>query len=122
MNEVDRLFERFDSLIEQFEQLLLCIGDKKYFPRPQLIEVQEQFRAIKERLGEVSKELQRREKTDLERFFLFPAVEKARTRLHAKWNSNPISSNWFHQLCDAQGDLKHMGSDLHRFRQKVMSR
>jgi hypothetical protein len=118
MTEVDRLLERFDSLITQFEKLVIAIGDKKWLDRSELQAAQQQYKSLKETLSETPKELQHRSMTDLERRFFFRELEKARTKLHARSNTNPINSNWIHQLADAQGDLTHGRFVLAEFKKK----
>lgn len=118
MDDFDSLLERFDSLIQPFDKLMACIGDKSFLPRHELREAQEQFKSIKETMNTVYKDLQHRQVTDIEHRFFIPAVAKARTKLHAKWNSNPFASHWFHELYDARDDLNHMRFELERFRKK----
>src|SRR3990172_4551074 len=119
MDDFDRLLERFDSLIQPFDKLMLCIGDKKFLPRHELSEAREQFKSIKETLNTVYKDLQRQQLNELERRFFVHAVAKARTKLHARWNSNPITSRWFGELYNARDDLNHMRFELLRFRDKA---
>lgn len=119
MDDFGVVLERFDSLIKPFDKLIACIADKTFLPRHELTDAREQFKSIKETLNTVYKDLQRQQLNELERRFFVPAVAKARTKLHARWNSNPFTSRWFDQLYDSRDDLNHMRFELERFRDKA---
>ena len=56
----------------------------------------------------------RRERTEAEEHFFFPAVRQALIALRAPTNTNPLSSNWEAQLSEARTEISYHLDRLER--------
>lgn len=91
--------------------ILALLGDKRHLSRDERSHVEELYRTLKDDLkktattGTVSG--QKKPLTDAEERFYAPAVRAASLALAPAVNSNPIASNWFSALYDAQIEFGH---------------
>lgn len=87
------------------------LGDKKHLSQEDRVRVEELYRSLKIDLkraatvGTVNGE--KIPLTDAEKCFYAPAVQAAALALSPAVNSNPISSDWFSALYDAQIEFAH---------------
>jgi hypothetical protein len=93
------------------EALMTLLSDKRRLSPEDRAHFEELYRSLKDDLkraamvGTASGE--KRALTDAEERFYAPAVRAAAMALVPAVNSNPITSNWFSALYDAQIELAH---------------
>jgi hypothetical protein len=110
-HELQSIWDKLASFDVRCEAIMTLLGDKRHLPREDRAHVEELYRSLKDDLkraataGTVSGE--KRALTDAEERFYSPAVRAAALALAPAVNSNPITSNWFSALYDAQIEFAH---------------
>lgn len=105
---IRKAFAGFDA---RCEAIMTLLSDKRHLSPEDRSQAESLYRPLKNDLkrasavGTVNGE--KRALTDAERFFYAPAVCAAALALSPAVNSNPIASDWFSALCDAQMEFAH---------------
>jgi hypothetical protein len=109
--ELQSIRDKLASFDLRCEAIMTLLGDKRHLSREDRSHVEELYRSLKDELkrsatiGTVTGE--KRALTDGEERFYAPAVRAAMLALAPAVNSNPITSNWFSALYDAQIEFAH---------------
>ncbi len=109
--EQQSISDKLASFDARCEAIMTLLGDKRRLSPEDRAHVEELYRSLKDDLkraamvGTVSGE--KRALTDAEERFYAPAVRAAALALMPAVNSNPITSNWFSALYDAQIEFAH---------------
>jgi hypothetical protein len=110
-HELQSIRDKLASFDVRCEAIMTLLGDKRHLPREDRAHVEELYRSLKDDLkragtvGTLSGE--KRALTDAEERVYAPAVRAAALALAPAVNSNPITSNWFSALYDAQIEFAH---------------
>lgn len=110
-NELQSIRDKLASFDARCETIMALLGDKRQLSREDRAHVEELYRSLKDDLkraataGTVRGE--KRALTDAEDRFYAPAVRAAALALAPAVNSDPITSNWFSALYDAQIEFAH---------------
>ncbi|MDB5875372.1 MAG: hypothetical protein JWQ07_4814 [Ramlibacter sp.] len=111
IQELKSIRDKLASFDARCEAIMALLGDKRHLSREERAHVEELYRSLKDDLkraataGAVTGE--KRALTDGEERFYAPAVRAAALALAPAVNSNPITSNWFSALYDAQIEFAH---------------
>lgn len=110
-HELRSIRDKLASFDARCEVIMTLLGDKRHLLREDRSHVEELYRSLKDDLkraatvGTVRGE--KRALTDAEEGLYAPAVRAAALALAPAVNSNPIASNWFSALYDAQIEFAH---------------
>jgi two-component sensor histidine kinase len=110
-HELQSIRDRLAGFEARCAAIMALLGDKRHLSREDRTNVEELYRSLKDDLkraatvGTVSGE--KRALTDAEERFYAPAARAAALALAPAVNSNPITSNWFSALYDAQIEFAH---------------
>lgn len=110
-HELQSIRDKLVGFDARCDEVMAMISGKKHLSREDRAHVEELYRSLKEDLkraaaiGTVRDE--KRALTDAEKRFYAPAVRSAALALMPAVNSNPITSNWFSALYDAQIEFAH---------------
>ena len=102
------------------EEIMALISEKRRLNPDELADVQERYRSLKSDLKEAVKSpyvhepRRKRELTVCESAFYDPAVRRAHIALRPPTNSNPISSQWFGAVHEAQMEFSYYRHSLTR--------
>jgi hypothetical protein len=106
------------TYIQRCEILVDLIGEKRRLTASERMEVEGQYRSLKEDLKLAAKygtiDNTRRTKTRTEDCFYDPAVRKAAIDLQPATNSNPITSHWLSAVIEAQSEFTYYLDSLER--------
>ena len=110
-HELQSIRGKLASFDARCEAIMALLGDKRHLSREDRAHVEELYRSLKDDLKRAAtagtvggKKLAL---TDAEERFYAPAVRAAALALAPAVNSNPITSNWFSALYDAQIEFAH---------------
>lgn len=110
-HELQSIRDKLADFNARCEVPMSLLGDKKHLSQEDRVRVEELYRSLKDDLkraatvGTVSGE--KIPLTDAEKCFYAPAVRAAALALSPAVNSNPITSDWFSALYDAQIEFAH---------------
>lgn len=113
MSDVERedVIQRLKKYRDQLQGLMDLIGDKRHLSLDEKSRAQAEMKALKESLNADykygSSARAQDEMNDCERAYFYPAVHQASTQFQARWNSDPIRSNWFSELYAARVDITY---------------
>ena len=105
-HELQSIRDKFAGFNARCDATMSLLGDKKHLSQEDRARVDELYRPLKDdlkraaKVGTVSGE--KVPLTDAEKCFYAPAVRAAALALSPAGNSNPITSDWFSALYDAQ--------------------
>lgn len=109
--ELQSIRDKLAGFNARCDATMSLLGDKKHLSQEDRVRVEELYRSLKIDLkraatvGTVNGE--KIPLTDAEKCFYAPAVQAAALALSPAVNSNPISSDWFSALYDAQIEFAH---------------
>jgi hypothetical protein len=113
MSEAERqdVIQRLRRYADQLQELMDLISDKSSLTREEKTRAQTQMKAIKEALNdEYRRGATARGQAAMNPYedaYLHRAVHQASTQIRARWNSDPINSNWFSELYAARIDITY---------------
>lgn len=110
-HELQSIRDELASFDARCEAIMILLGDKRHLSREDRAHVEELYRSLKDDLKRAAStgtmRGEKRALTDAEERFYAPAVGAAALALAPAVNSNPITSNWFSALYDAQIECAH---------------
>lgn len=110
-HELQSIRDRLASFDARCEAIMALLGDKRHLSREERAHVEELYRSVKDDLKRAAMagtgRGEKRTLTDAEERFYAPAVRAAVLALAPAVNSNPMTSNWFSALYDAQIEFAH---------------
>jgi hypothetical protein len=116
MTDEQNVAKRLRAHRDRIDKLMSLISSASCLLKPQKAEAQALMKSVKRNLradyssGATVRGHNRL--TPAERAYFQPAVHEASTKLRARWNSNPIRSNWYSDLYDARTDIEFFLNQL----------
>jgi len=109
--ELQSIRDKLAGFDVRCEAIMALLGDKRHLSREDRAHVDDLYRSLKDDLKHAATvgtlRGEKRALTDAEERFYAPAVRGAARALTPAVNSNPITSNWFSALYDAQIEFAH---------------
>jgi len=108
--------EKLRAHKDRISNLMTVVENPALLTAPQKARAQAQMKSIKEKLNADyalgatvggQKRLSAAEKA-----YFHPAVHHASTAIRARWNSNPMRSNWYAELYEARIDIEFFLNQL----------
>lgn len=113
MSERERqdVIQKLRRYAGQLQELMDFLSDKPTLTREERTQAQAKMKAIKEVLNdEYRRGATARGQAAMnpyEEAYLHRAVHQASTQIRARWNSDPVNSNWFSELYAAHVDITY---------------